>query len=161
MQASSHVPRLSATLRREIIDWIVFGLSGETLYGDARDVPPTDCDIFFVEQWHGSSEEAKLRRARLAALSKEDLLTEAVTYYDFVQRAVALMPRKRGRPIGAGSFAQADEPLLAEIGALIRDGLSRHAATLIVAARALGGGVNESKARRLRRRLSDKKYHCI
>ena len=37
------------SLRRKIIDWIVFGLSGETLYGDARDVPPTDCDIVCVE----------------------------------------------------------------------------------------------------------------
>jgi hypothetical protein len=98
MRASRHMPRLSATLRREIIDWIVFGLSGETFYGDARDVPPTDCDIYWVEKWHCSSEEAKRRRARLTALSKEDLLTEALANYDFVQRAAALMPRKRGRP---------------------------------------------------------------
>jgi hypothetical protein len=158
MQASRHTPRLSATLRREIIDWIVFGLSGK-LYGDARDDPPTDCDLIWVEKWNCSNEEAKRRRARLTALSKEDLLAEALTYYDFVQSAAALMP-KRGRPKGAGSLAQADEPLLPEIRALMKGGLSRHAATLIVAARALCG-VNESKARRLRRRLSDKKYHCI
>jgi hypothetical protein len=156
MQTSRHMPRLSATLRCEIIDWIVFGLSGETLYGDARDVPPADCDIFLVEQWHGHREIAKLRRARLTALSKEDLLSEVWKYYDIVQREAALLPRKRGRPKGAGSLAQADEPLLPEIRALMKDGLSRHAATLNVADRAPGGGMNESKARRLGRRLSDK-----
>jgi hypothetical protein len=147
------MPRLSATLRREIIDWIVFGLSGQTLYGDARDVAPTDCDIFFVEQWHGSSEEAKLRRARLAAMSNKNLLVEASKYNEIEQRAAALLPRKRGRPRGAGSLAQDDEPLLAEIRTLMTGGLSRHAATLIVADRALGGGVKENKARRLGRRL--------
>jgi len=150
------MPRLSGTLRRKIIDWIVFGLSGETLYGDAGDVPPTDCDIVWVEKWNCSSEEAKRRRARLNALSKEDLLTEALMYYDVVQRAAALMPRTRGRPKGAGSLAQADEPLLDEIRALTKGGLSRHAATRRVADRASGGGVHESKARRLGRRLLDK-----
>lgn len=107
MQASRHTPRLSATLRREIIDWIVFGLSGETLYGDARDVPPTDCDRFFVEEWHGRREVAKSRRARLTALSREELLTEALTYYDFVQKigrldAPEARTPKRGWIVGAG-----------------------------------------------------------
>jgi hypothetical protein len=156
MPTSGHMPRLSPTLRREIIDWIVFGLSGETLYGDARDVLPTNCDIYFVEQWHGHREIAKLRRGRLTALSKEDLLSEVWKYYDIVQREAALLPRKRGRPKGARSLAQADEPFLAEIRALMKGGRSRHAATLNVADRAPGGGLIESKARRLGRRLSDK-----
>jgi hypothetical protein len=116
--------RFSAKLRREIIDWIVFDRSGETLYGDARDVPPTDWEDFFVEEWHGRSYEAKLRRARLERLSDAKFRTEALRYYETKQRMAALMPRKRGRPKGAGSLAQADQPYVAEALELMASGRS-------------------------------------
>ena len=61
--------RLSADSRREIIDWIIFSVSGEELYGDERDVQPIDWDAFSIEQWSGRRYEAQLRRKRLTALS--------------------------------------------------------------------------------------------
>src|ERR1700733_11481210 len=149
--------RLSADSRREFIDWIFFSVSGEELYGDERDVQPIDWDVFSIEQWNGRRYEAQLRRKRLTALSDSNLFDEAWRYYENQQLLAALMPRKRGRPTGAGSLAKADEPLIAEITKLTNGGLSLHAATQIVASRAPGGGANESKARRLARRISEKK----
>jgi hypothetical protein len=144
---------LSAASRREIIDWIVAGLSGGEMYGDERDVPPTDCELFFIHEWHGRNHAAKLRRANLETLSDGRLLSEAWKYQDHEKQIAALMPRKRGRPKGTGSFAQADEMLLDQVRRLMADGLSRHAATQMVACRAPGGGTPMSKARRLARRL--------
>jgi len=38
--------RLTADARRELIDWIVAGPSGGDLYGDRRDIPPSNCELF-------------------------------------------------------------------------------------------------------------------
>lgn len=58
----------------------------------------------------------------------------------------------KGRPIGSGTYAKSDAPLLLEIGDLLETGIARsvHQASMMVAERALGGGTIESKARRLR-----------
>ena len=68
--------RLSAQLRREIIDWIVFYTT--QLYGDERDVAPTDCDEHWLEDWHYRSMEATHRRASLADLSDDNLLSKGL-----------------------------------------------------------------------------------
>lgn len=59
---------------------------------------------------------------------------------------------KRGRPPGSGTYAKPDAPLLVEMRTLLKTGeaSSLNAASLAVADRAEGGGIAESKARRLR-----------
>jgi hypothetical protein len=146
--------QLSAEQRREYIDWILF--DSLNLYGDARDAPPTDCDTFFIHEWHGRSHTAQLRRAYLEALSDEELTTEALKYYERQQQIALLRPRVPGRPKGAGSLAEADRSLVEEISQLEAGGLSRHAAAVMVADLAAGGGTKESKARRLGRRILEK-----
>jgi hypothetical protein len=142
--------------RREIIDRIVFNSSGR-LYGDDRDQPWSDCDVSYVEDWHGFHYTARLRRARLEQLSDEELLNEAQRLYENERQIVACFPRKRGRPKGAGSFTQVDGLLLREVRELRDGGLSLHAASQIVASRAAGSSTLTSKARRLARRLLEKK----
>jgi hypothetical protein len=149
--------QLSAKERREILDWIIFGLSGKTLYGDARDAPPTDCDEYFIEEWHGKAHAARLRRRRLEALSDQDLLHEGYTHLEEKQWVERLVHPKRGRPVGAGSLERADQPFLDEIHNLMAEGLSLHAASQVVALGAPGGGTPLSKARRLERRILEKK----
>jgi hypothetical protein len=148
---------LTAKERSEIIDWLVFDLSGKTLYGDARDAPPTECDEYFIEEWQGRAYTAQLRRSRLAVLSDQDLLNESRKHFEGKQWVERLIPPKRGRPLGAGSLEQADRRHLVEIHKLMAEGLSRHAAALIVATSAPGGGTLLSKARRLERRILEQK----
>lgn len=58
----------------------------------------------------------------------------------------------KGRPKGSGAYTEADAPLLLHMRALLesRTALSVHAASMIVAEQARGGGTLESRARRLR-----------
>lgn len=149
--------QLSAEERREIIDWIVLDLSGKTLYGDGRDAPPTDCDEYFVEEWHGRAYTAQLRRKRLEALFDQDLLNEGFKRLEERRWAERLVHPKRGRPVGSGSLEQADQPFLVAIHELEAEGLSLHAASQVVAMGAPGGGTPLSKARRLERRILEKK----
>jgi hypothetical protein len=148
---------LTAAARREIIDWIVSGLSGGELYGDERDIPPSDCDLYWRYEWEGTRHTANLRRAHLEALTDEQLLCESRAHHQYLQRRAALMPRPRGRPTGAGSLREADEPFLAQMDQLIASGLTHNAASRLLAGSAPGGGTESSKARRLSRRLKEKK----
>jgi hypothetical protein len=141
----------SAKDRREITDWLVQRKTGG-LYGDKRDVPPIDCDGVFLDLAHDSIVTAKALRTRLAKLSKEDFTAEAVRYYQSIQKGEAMIFR-RGRPKGSG-YAQADEPLMAEMRELIGSGLTLHAAAQRVADRATGSREKGSKVRRLMRRLA-------
>jgi hypothetical protein len=149
--------RLTADARREIIDWIVAGRSGGEFYGDGRDIPPSDWDLYSLHQWQGWSHTAKLNRGYLEKLSDEDLEAEATNYYELRRSAVALMPRRRGRPSGAGSLQEADQPFVDQIRQLNTGGLSAHAAARRVAAGAPGHGSEDSKVTRLYRRFLEKK----
>jgi hypothetical protein len=62
------------------------------------------------------------------------------------------LPRKRGRPRGSGTFDVEDAVLLKEMVRLLnsREARSPHAASLIVAERAAGGGTLTSRTTRLR-----------
>jgi hypothetical protein len=146
--------RLSAQLPREIIDWIVFYTT--QLYGDERDVAPTDCDEHWLEDWHYRSMEATHRRASLADLSDDNLLSKGLYWYEIEQKRIACLPRGRGRPKGAG-YAESDQQLLGKISKLMREGHSLHGATQQVAEKAAGGSTKDSKARRLARRFLEKK----
>jgi hypothetical protein len=148
--------QISADFRREIVDWIIFESCGG-LYGDARDVEPTDWNIFELEWWKGLRHTASLRRARLESLADGDLVDEGLRYHDLHQRLADLMPRKPGRPKKSGSLAPKDQESVAEALRLMRDGRSANAASEIVALRMPGSmTTSRSKARRLRKLLQNR-----
>ena len=66
--------------------------------------------------------------------------------------------KRKGRPLGSGSLAKLDEPLLNEMHRKITAGeaTSIHAAARAVADKANGGGTYDSKVRRLEKRYIKK-----
>jgi hypothetical protein len=146
-------------LREEAMDWLLGSIITEGLrvwidQGQqwARPTRPALRDVIFFKQ---EDEPCGLYvdREEFAPRAAARWPTPAETAGN---RTASSSSGRRGRPIGSGSYAEDDAPLLIEMQRLVDDGkaLSAHQASLMVADRARGGGSLESKARRLRNAYS-------
>jgi hypothetical protein len=99
-----------------------------------------------------NSDLAAVQENGPGSMSADDEAAETNLSERRVPKRLPAQLKKRGRPPGSGALAASDAPLLKEIGELVSSGLalSANAAAARVAPRALGGGTEESRAKRLR-----------
>lgn len=141
---------LSRTQRHQIIDWIIAGNKPADLrlFGDQRDrhshdLIAADPTLRATLSWY------KARRRQFIKLTDEELLRKVAELEEIWRRVLP----PRGRPKGSGKHVESDKPLMAEVLRLEASGMSRHAATMKVAAAVSPGHYINSTVRRLSRRL--------